>query len=108
MTTRQGGTARWLQLHGVVSKQHVEAIEDALHNNGAVSVTLRDNADVPVLEPGVGETPLWPTVLVTALFDSDGHTSPALPPAIATLIDVLSQDFNASDWQQELLEHQDW
>jgi ribosomal protein L11 methyltransferase len=38
-------------------------------------VTLEDAADDPVLEPGPGETPLWPTVIVKALFDAD--TDPA-------------------------------
>lgn len=49
--------------------------EDALFELGAVSVTLEDAADDPVLEPGPGETPLWPTVVVKALFDPD--TEPA-------------------------------
>ena len=44
--------------------------EDALFELGAVSVTLQDAADDPVLEPGPGETPLWPTVIVKALFES--------------------------------------
>lgn len=42
--------------------------EDALFDLGAVSVTLEDAADDPVLEPAPGETPLWPTVRVKALF----------------------------------------
>jgi ribosomal protein L11 methyltransferase len=49
--------------------------EDALFELGAVAVTLEDAADDPVLEPGPGETPLWPTVVVKALFDP--HTDPA-------------------------------
>jgi ribosomal protein L11 methyltransferase len=49
--------------------------EDALFELGAVSVTLQDAADDPVLEPGPGETPLWPTVIVKALFESS--TDPA-------------------------------
>lgn len=38
---------------------------------GALSVTYTDCEDEPILEPGVGETPLWPRVRVTGLFDSD-------------------------------------
>ncbi len=45
--------------------------EDALFELGAVSVTLEDAADDPVLEPAPGETPLWPTVRVKALFDAE-------------------------------------
>jgi ribosomal protein L11 methyltransferase len=43
--------------------------EDALFALGAVSVTLEDAADDPVLEPAPGATPLWPTVVLKALFD---------------------------------------
>src|SRR3546814_12982254 len=47
--------------------------EAALEDIGALSVTLMDaNADAAdeqaILEPGVGETPLWAELLVTALF----------------------------------------
>ncbi len=45
--------------------------EDALFGLGAVSVTLEDAADDPVLEPAPGATPLWPTVVVKALFRAD-------------------------------------
>jgi ribosomal protein L11 methyltransferase len=47
-----------------------QPVEDALFALGAVSVTLLDAADDPVLEPAPGQTPLWPTVLVRALFDA--------------------------------------
>src|SRR3546814_11984509 len=51
--------------------------ETAWEDIGALSVTLMDaNADAPdeqaILEPGVGETPLWAELLVTALFPA-GH-----------------------------------
>ena len=45
-----------------------EATEDTLFALGAVAVTLSDAADSPILEPKPGETPLWPTVQVAALF----------------------------------------
>ncbi len=32
---------------------------------------MTDDADNPVLELGVGETPLWPSVCITVLFDGD-------------------------------------
>lgn len=43
--------------------------EDTLFALGAVSVTLEDAADDPVLEPAPGATPLWPTVVLKALFE---------------------------------------
>jgi ribosomal protein L11 methyltransferase len=60
-----------LQLTIDLGERDPAPYEDALFELGAVSVTLQDAADDPVLEPGPGETPLWPTVIVKALFDPD-------------------------------------
>jgi len=65
----------FLQLSLDIGTRDPEPYEDALFELGAVSVTLQDAADDPVLEPGPGETPLWPTVIVKALFESS--TDPA-------------------------------
>jgi len=64
-----------LQLTIDLGEREPAPYEDALFELGAVAVTLEDAADDPVLEPGPGETPLWPTVVVKALFDPD--TDPA-------------------------------
>ena len=61
----------FLQLTIDIGKRDPQPIEDALFSAGAVSVTLLDAADDPVLEPAPGQTPLWPTVVVRALFDAD-------------------------------------
>lgn len=52
--------------------------EDALFALGAFSVTLEDAADDPILEPAPGATPLWPTVVVRALFDAQTKASAVL------------------------------
>jgi len=50
-------------------------LEAALEDLGAISVSLLDAADADnenaILEPGVAETPLWPEVIVLALFASE-------------------------------------
>ena len=61
----------WLQLRLVATRDRVELLEDALLTAGALAVTLGDHRDAPILEPGVGETPLWPEVDLTALFERD-------------------------------------
>jgi ribosomal protein L11 methyltransferase len=61
----------FLQLTIDIGKRDPQPVEDALFAGGAVSVTLLDAADDPVLEPAPGQTPLWPTVMVSALFDAD-------------------------------------
>jgi len=59
----------WLEVSLRVSRENVPAAEEALESLGALSVTLQDDADVPVLEPGPGSTPLWPVVQVRGLFE---------------------------------------
>jgi ribosomal protein L11 methyltransferase len=59
-----------LQLTIDIGTRDPQPVEDALFEAGAVSVTLLDAADNPVLEPAPGKTPLWPTVVVRALFDA--------------------------------------
>jgi len=48
-----------------------DRLEAVLLESGAQSITLTDAGDAPVLEPGPGETPLWPDTRVTALFSPD-------------------------------------
>ncbi len=61
--------SKWLELKLTVDKSLVEDIEAELEALGALSVTHSDAADQPILEPGVGELPLWDQVTVTGLFD---------------------------------------
>jgi ribosomal protein L11 methyltransferase len=61
----------FLQLTLDIGRTAPEPCEEALFDLGALSVTLEDAADDPVLEPAPGETPLWPTIRVKALFNSD-------------------------------------
>lgn len=88
----------WLQLHVTSNRESAESIEEALLNAGAVSVTLTDHADNPILEPGVGETPLWDQINVTALFEGD-----ASPEVI-----VQQLDLPAGEYHWEELEDQAW
>jgi ribosomal protein L11 methyltransferase len=65
----------WLELSIRVGRDAVAAAEAALEALGALSVTLQDDADQPVLEPGPGETPLWPVVQVHGLFEATADRS---------------------------------
>ncbi len=82
--------------------------ENALEDVGALSLTLLD-ADAEtgneraILEPGVGETPLWNAMVLTALF-------PAESDALALLAALESLD-PGLDWSQasfRSVEDQDW
>jgi len=82
--------------------------EHALEDVGALAVTLLDaDADTSnehaILEPGVGETPLWDTLTLSALFPHD---------ADALLLLAALEAFDpALDWTQasfRKVEDQDW
>ena len=92
----------WLQLHIDASAASASEIESALLELGAASVTLRDNADQPLLEPGVGETPLWEAIQLTALFDGSSDSQ--------SIIDRLLKALNGNlpQYRFETLEDQDW
>ena len=61
----------FLQLSLDIGARNPEPYEDALFELGALSVTLLDAADDPVLEPAPGAMPLWPTIVVRAVFAAD-------------------------------------
>jgi len=64
-----------------------ECVEDALVEYGALSVTLSDAGDEPLLEPAPGETPLWSDTRITALFDA-GVDLDGLPERLLAALHV--------------------
>jgi len=65
----------WLQVETNIGPTSPEAVESALETIGAVAITLKDAGDHPLLEPKPGETPLWPEIILTALFPEDSSKS---------------------------------
>jgi ribosomal protein L11 methyltransferase len=61
----------FLQFSLDIGARKPEPYEEALFELGALSVTLLDAADDPVLEPAPGAMPLWPTIIVRAVFAAD-------------------------------------
>lgn len=92
----------WLQAKTHCRREQVESIEDALLSAGAVSVTFEDKEDTPILEPAVGETPLWANTQVTGLFNADTDTS------LATVIIVAELGELPDYFRWEILEDKDW
>lgn len=91
----------WLQLKIDSNRELAPKIEDALLAAGALSITLTDNADEPILEPGLGETPLWSNTQVVGLFDAEINTQ----TVDQALQNKCRFTFNAR-WEQ--LEDKDW
>lgn len=48
--------------------EEIEQVTEELEEQGALSIMLTDKNDNPVLEPEPGTTPLWPEVIIHALF----------------------------------------
>ncbi len=93
----------WLQLKLKSHEEYVEQIGDAISELGALSVTLMDAKDTPILEPAPGETPLWNDVLMMFLFDADIDTK-----AFLKLWHSNPLAKNCRSEKFELLEDKDW
>ena len=59
----------WIQAHLITSKDQAPLIELLFENLGALSTTLVDAEDEPLLEPKPGELPIWQQTRVTGLFE---------------------------------------
>ena len=59
----------WLKLTLTLPRERVESVEWELETLGAVSISLSDGANDPIVEPDPGATPVWPTAVMTALFE---------------------------------------
>lgn len=80
----------------------------ALEASGALAVTMLDaDADTgnerAILEPGVGETPLWHSVVLTALFEAD---TDAL--ALLAALDAFDDGLDWTRASFTTVEDQDW
>jgi len=98
----------WLQLRLDTHPDQVEALEELMLASGAVAVTMEDNADQPVLEPGVGETPLWGQTRLTGLYPADTEMSEVLaafPQEILRQANQRVEILEDKDWEREWMQH---
>src|SRR5262252_6338860 len=105
----------WLELSLTIPANLQTSVETALEDLGALAITLQDaDADTPderaIFEPGVGETPLWSTVVLQALFDAGidragliaalTDFAPELSPGQLVFRDVADQDWTRA-WMDQ-------
>lgn len=98
----------FLEISLTVSAQQQPRAEAALEESGALSITLLDadaetSDERAIFEPGVGETPLWGTLILNALFEIDvdrqalinalHEALPELSPDAIGLREVADQDW---------------
>ncbi len=98
----------WIQLTFHTDKHHSELAEQALLDLGALSVTLKDAEDQPVLEPLPGETPLWDQIILTGLFDANIDSQTVGEQLQQTLRQLQPDSANNSAIKIEALEDKDW
>lgn len=92
----------WLQLIIPTNDDLADKLSDALMEHGAVSVTLQDMQDQPVLEPELGTTPMWSQTRVIGLYDANENLN--------HIIENVEQQLKIkiSEWKAEPLEDKDW
>ncbi len=74
----QDASVSWISVECLAPAASHDALCGLLEGAGALAVTTLDAADRPVLEPAPGQTPLWPKVRLTALFEGDYDPAPLL------------------------------
>ena len=82
--------------------------ERALEDVGALSVTLLDaDAETPneraILEPGVGQTPVWKSLVLTALFDAQADAL-----ALLAALEAFDPELDWAGASFRQVEDQDW
>ncbi len=98
----------WLELRLDTNAEQSSALEDALLGAGALAVTYTDAGDQPILEPGVGEMPLWPEIIMIGLFDSATDTEATterLKDQINSLPNHRWDILEERVWEREWLKH---
>ena len=98
----------WLQLRLDTNPDSVETLEDLMLATGAVAVTMEDNADQPVLEPNLGETPLWGQTRLTGLYAADVDMDDVLQAFPTRLLQQANQRVEIledKDWEREWMRH---
>lgn len=93
----------WHQLSVITDKNTASEISDFFSELGSVSITYMDAKDDPVYEPAIGETKIWDSTQVIALFEMNVE-----PEIIKTLLFSQFKDLPLSSWAEEIIEDQVW
>lgn len=91
----------WIQLIFNITPDRAEALSDALSECGAAAVTFEDNGDQPIYEPDIGQTPLWSSTRLVALFDAETDSD-----MINNMLHSMLND--VPDFRTEAVEDKDW
>lgn len=83
-------------------RDEADILSDLLEEMGALSVTLTDQYDSPILEPEIGTTPLWADVVIQALYDDEMDLAPILSELTANYPHLVSsvERVPEQDWER--------
>lgn len=98
----------WLQVKVDATAQDASEVEEALLSTGALSVTLEDQQDQPILEPGVGETPLWQYTRLIGLYPAETDTNLVtrqLESKLGKHDNMRWEILEDKDWQREWMQY---
>ena len=93
-----------LQLRVQLKAEHVESVEELFFHCGALSVSLEDAADHPILEPKLGEHPIWPSVYLRALFHESDNIElceRALENKALSSSPIIFEQIDNDGWQEK-------
>ena len=60
---------RWYKVELAGTRANASTIEEILVAIGAISISMTNKSKKDIYEPGVGETPLWELINISALFE---------------------------------------
>ena len=92
------------QLRVQTEASAVERVETLLFNCGAVSISYQDAEDEPILEPPIGDHPLWSFLIVKAHFQSADEinlASNALQHEDGVGSQILLEQIEDDGWQEK-------
>jgi len=90
---------RWYKVELACSKANANTLEEILVAIGAISISMTNKSKKDIYEPGVGETPLWDLVNISALFEQK-----ILEKDIASALNLIEY----SDLSLSELEETNW
>src|SRR5687768_10550950 len=98
----------FLQLSFELGSIDPDLAESASFDAGALSVTLTDAADTPILEPDLGTTPLWRSVRAAVLFEANADRDAIVGSLEHAFSQKLPQDYSFAEiadraWEREWL-----
>ena len=82
----------FIEIKLIAPIEQLELLETILLSKGAVSVTLKNNSSDDILEPSVGEQPLWDSAQISGLFEKKNF-SEQLCESLKQIYNPLNANF---------------